>query len=498
MLFLLLLYVVLAGIFTYARMEVYHPDFMNYVDVANHIRDGKGLIQSSFGFNENHFPVGTLMNSHYISQAPLYPLLIGALSVLGLDALVSATLLITFSHALLFLLVYQLANTLYEEKVGIVSVILLLFYLPLRIVVHYTLSEPLAAVFLVASFLCLIQSIRQGGWFFSGVLAGLSFATRYAMAPALIVSVFFLFFELTGWRKKITGCIFYISGFALLLIPIITHHFWAIGKIFSAPHPTHENIFPLLWAVFRSLVGEYSAIFSNIFSATYWGIALILATLYLIFKSRNEIFELVFKNKRFLLLLWPFAYLFLLVIERSHLYFDEIDARLIFPAGLTLLISWSGLFVNAFQPTNKVLWIFAIASLLLASVTAVFTFMHTTHSDPLKSPTMKWISENTTSADLILINDAVDIPFVFKYPSAVSYSYVPDSDPIEEHEIQQIVDAHKNNYKKFFLIFRTTYAKNKYFGPLIDALLKNPHSKEPTIQFIQKVDDGVIFEVFPS
>ena len=54
-------YLILFGLNSLGRLRRFSPDSMNYVDVARNIAAGRGIVQSTLGFNQPHWdPKGTI------------------------------------------------------------------------------------------------------------------------------------------------------------------------------------------------------------------------------------------------------------------------------------------------------------------------------------------------------------------------------------------------------------------------------------------------------
>src|SRR5262249_27909844 len=123
------------GLFVFnvvTRIGRFSPDSMNYVNVARHITEGNGITQPTLGFNQPRINPDDDIPAPLIAHPPLYPLLISWVSWIGVSAPVSALLVSAGAVALIFILVFQLAAGLYDERVALTSMGLLLFYGPLR------------------------------------------------------------------------------------------------------------------------------------------------------------------------------------------------------------------------------------------------------------------------------------------------------------------------------------------------------------------------------
>lgn len=489
---------------TMSRIYPFHPDMMNYIDVARNIKEGHGIVQSTLGFNQKNFYEENEIPSQFISQPFLYPLLIYLISESGLSLLNSARLLVIFCHGLVLYLTYRLATMLYEKRVGILSVILLINYKPLALVVMFTLSEPLAYVFLLMSLIVLIDSEKSRGrfflWFGAGILAGLAFATRYSFAPLLFLGIYYLIKENHEIKAKWQSALLFLAGYALPSGTVIVHNIFVSGHAMGMPLHQWGNPVLLLISTLKNIFVQYSALYSHLLSAYVWAALLIVATSYLLYKCKGAFLDILWKDKRYLLTMWSLLYIAFLVYSRSRFYFDIIDTRLIFPAGMALLVIWAALFVKAFDP--KTSWLLA-AMALVACAFCVWG-VHQMHKHPAYTPkdaiklseTMAWIAENTDEKDLIIANIPAEIPYVFGYHAAIFYSYYPESEPLNKEMIDRFIAAHQGRFKKVFLIFRTDFFPDEDFGPFIKALIKNPDAYNPSIKLIKKVKDGYIFEIY--
>lgn len=502
--FIFLCLTLYAGLFGYramTRVEAYHTDLMNYIDVAKHIKTNSGIVQSTLGFNQPNFSVENDIPSYFVNQPPLYPIVIALASYPGWNETSTAFILTSFCYAIVLFLSYLLAAKIYDPRVAMLSVILLVFYEPLRHVVDFGLSEPLACIWMLLSLYMLLDvraHTHLGKTLLIGCIAGLALATRYAFLPLVIAETLFLLMTRTGWRQILT----YILGFSIPAGLIFGRNFIVSGHLITSPNPSPENFFFNLYNAVRGLLGEYSTFWPEAFSATVWALILLFITLFLCIKiGRKAISELVFTPARSILLIWPILYVLFLVLQRSVVFFDQIDMRLIMPAGVTLIILWAALFLRAFPLQKKTVLILFLIAILAASSWEIAKIIR----QPIyqrefaisHSGILSWISHNTTKDDLIIGNGTVEIPFVFSYPDAISFSYYPDTEYVDEEKIQNFLNKHPAKYKHIYLIFRTSFDQGRDFGPFIEQLTSNPNSKEPKIHFIQKFNDGYIFEIIP-
>src|SRR5262245_41238413 len=89
----IIVYLFLFGVNSLSRLRKFSPDSMNYVDVAKNFVAGRGLVQSTLGFNVPRFSIDDTSPTPLISQPPVYPLLIGLFSCLGVSCANAALLI---------------------------------------------------------------------------------------------------------------------------------------------------------------------------------------------------------------------------------------------------------------------------------------------------------------------------------------------------------------------------------------------------------------------
>src|SRR5258708_7265153 len=215
----ILAYLILFGIKSLTRLRYFTNDSMNYVDIARNIMAGKGIVQSTLGFNEPDFSIDVSSYSPVTAQPPGYPLLIAFFSKLGISPTNSALLIPVLSYGLILLATYLLTRTLYDDRFALAAAVCLLFFYPLRKICSYAWSEAASIAFLTVSFwLCAYISMDAGSlpWllFVAGVTIGLAFAIRYALLPAFFLGILF-FVVPTDWVQTLYRLCFYVLGFII-------------------------------------------------------------------------------------------------------------------------------------------------------------------------------------------------------------------------------------------------------------------------------------------
>ena len=502
-----ILILIYLGVFWYdaqTRVGLYHSDFMNYIDVAKHIRNGDGVAQSAFGFNQPRFDPEARVPQPLIEQPPLYPLAIALFIFLGFEPVKAAFLVVTLCFGVMLYLIYRLAAKIYDERTAMLSLVFLLFYQPLKHIAKSGLSELLAFCFLLFGILLMYETLSRRKYYLAiagGLITGFAFATRYAFISLFFWGIIVLLWEMEGWKAKLRFISCYASGFSLIAILVLGHNLLMTGHLVVVPNPSSEGILTNINDMWKAVLGGYVGFFSPMASPKLWALILLAATL-LAGRTKTLVFikEVAWKDKRYLLTLWIAVYLGYLLIQRSQVFFDTINFRLTSPASIIGLVIWAAYLIIAIKPGLVRVFTFAsfgiIAATLAIAMDIVTTPAYSAKKVIENSETMSWIQKNTGKEDLIITNNAVDIPFFLGYPAALSFNYYPYTEPLTEADIDTFV--HKNKFRRVFLIYRTTFDQDKAFGPLIDGLRRNPASRYPKIQLIAKLKDGLVFEIIEN
>ena len=109
-------YIVLFVFNSLTRTRYFSNDSMNYVDVARNISAGRGIVQSTLGFNQPYlFEETSRIPNPMTSQSPLYPILIALLSLFGIPHADSALLISGLALGGVIFMAYLLGRDLYDE-----------------------------------------------------------------------------------------------------------------------------------------------------------------------------------------------------------------------------------------------------------------------------------------------------------------------------------------------------------------------------------------------
>ena len=501
---------------TVTRTGRSNPDSWNYVNVAKNILTGKGLTQPTLGFNQENFSLDAKPPVAFIDQAPLYPVMIAGVSYLGIPPARAALLLSAVFQALVFVMIFVLATALYDKRVGLISAALLLFYHPMRAVESWALTEPIAVTLLLVSLWLLAEKRTRGGpegstltnrifIFIAGLCSGAAFATRYALIVFGLVGVAFLLLSPPGWREKTIDTVSYAVGWAIPVSAVFLHNLITAGvlmPVHRARTGFRKNLYDTLNAIFdRYWNGPPSN--SHIVLSL-----LSILTIGAVFIARRDFVtacrDLFISNRRYLLVGWSAVYLAFLIIRRSFSYFD-IDARIILPAGIVLVVLWSAALLRAVRLSILPTQLIAVALLLIAVWQQVNAAIEAPPLDFEKivqsSERLSWIAKHTTERDLIIGYDVVEIPFLLNRPSTFSFSPLPWSDPPTYDKVMSYARRHCDSYENIYIVIKAPpYPASEedwrsYFGLFFADLVAGGEDHYDGIKRVADLNEALIFQI---
>jgi hypothetical protein len=489
---------------------------MNYVDIARNINAGRGIVQNSLGFNQIHFSPTDQIPSPVTSQPPLYPLLIAAVSQFGIPEASASLLVAVFSYALGLLVAYLLARELYNgDPTALLSVSFLLNYYPLALVSSFAWSESvgIAIVLLFMWLLALRHRLKETSLvtsnrtlFVAGLAAGLAFSTRYGLLPVFLLGILVLLVEKDNGNQKLRDLTWYVVGFALPASAVLVRNYY-LSRAFMGGNPNPSSLGPG-----DNLRDVLSAVFGHFFAGTGAPLqlgALLLTGLiicaWLVYHRTwlSTVRTVFLSHRRYMLTIWPLGYLVFLVYLRSRYHFDEIDVRLIAPAGVTLTMLVTALLVQVMKGKRQLLALLAIILVLVPTIREI-RFMLTHQAQNLedritRSERLSWVAYNTTNRDLIIGDDTVDIPFFFEGRHSVSFSPYPYTDYLDYGKLIAFVGEHCREYDHQYLILRSAPGSNedweRLFGPFIANVVTGRVQDYPGIVFRCSLNDASVYEL---
>ena len=510
----LVLYLLLFTFNSLTRVLPFAPDSMNYVDVARNIAAGKGISQSTLGYNQAHlFDENSQAPEPLVVQPPLYPLMIAGTSRLGLSFVASALLIPAIAYAVILLIAFFLARELFGVSTAVLTTAGLLIFAPLGLFSRKAFSESPTLVFLLLSLLLSILVRRRIGTaplgfitFLGGVAAGLAFATRYAMLLLVLLESFYLVEGFVSKKNKPYALLPYVLGAAIPIGLVFAHNLISTGRIMPASLPSDRSILYNLSDAFLSMFGTYFWMGSPIVQVIFAVLLLILSVLLLDKQDMlPKIWHRILHDGYYLLPLWVAGYYFFIVIERSLITFNKIDTRLMIPASVVLAILGIACIVRAFQLISRPVYIRAMATVLILAACgqeARFSLSQTAYSledRVTASQRLSWIADNTTDKDFIVGESAMEVPFYFGRASAFVGPY-PLNIYLTYPGLISFADHNCSRYQHIYLILLPRedipYDNLLYrFGQFITDIRFHQLKDYPRILPVVDLEDGRIFEI---
>ena len=508
-------YVILFVFNSLTRTGYFSNDSMNYVDVARNISAGRGIVQSTLGFNQPYlFDEASPIPNPMTSQPPLYPILIALLSFFGIPHADSALLISGLALGGVILMAYLLGRDLYNEATGWLAVGLLLLYYPLSNVARVAWTESFAIFLMLISFWLLARLYREQesrkAWIYAllaGFTTGLAFATRYSMLPMFFVGGGFILIAMRFKRKCMVPLSLFILAFSLPFLSVAAHNYFSLGRIMPPALPSQSDLVTNLRDLFHYLFGLYLAEgIDSIIQVMVIGILFLVISVVWLTRGRvkSSLQVIFFQEGGFLIPFWILAYSSFLVYRRTVTNFDEINLRLVSPAGVAFMILVAALIASLLSPrvTNWARY----AALPLSLIVCLQELQISMLTPPLKaeaesrlSERVKWIETRTTSNDLIIGDNTVDIPFYLQRPAAVSFSPYPYTVHLTYKKLTAFIAEHCSDYDRFFLVLGkkqgTERGLKRQYGTFVkDLLLGNPE-RNPDVIKIEDLPETLIYQV---
>jgi len=433
------------------RTRQFPYDAMNYVDVARHVVQGDGLVQTTVGMFQPHVAaLPTEGPVAFVAQGPLYPLLIAGVAKLGVGVEDAALLLSLLGYGAILILGQVLSGRFFGSAAARLTLAALLIYAPLTQAGRTALSETLALALLLGSVVLLSPrgaSLSTRAALAAGGLMGLAFDTRYVLLWFLPLGALWLLRY--GYRPMLA----YLLGVGVTMLPVLLHNRLAAGIFLPQPLPSDRGLFAntgdALWALLGNVVQTerlqvpQALAMGVILAVVLWRRALRLP------------------RQAALLWLWPLVYTVGLVLQRSWIHFDPLDFRLLLPAGLFLVIGLGGL-----QPSQHLARTALLIALLGALGREVKLFLAPVAAPAVtRSPRLAWLAQNTQTTDRIVGDDTMDVPFFLGHTRVFSVSAYPYNTWLEPEKLRQLVPC--------YVVVRVPDDQaTARFGPLVGALKK--------------------------
>lgn len=491
-----------------ARTRNFTEDSMNYVDVARHVIAGKGLVQTTLGFNQPDLPWDGPRPAVMVSQAPLFPLLIAGVGATGISCADAALLIPVVSFAAVLILAWFVTRILYDERTALVSVFFLLVYHPLALVSGFAWSETTALVFVLLTFLLLAgrggkgAAVRAAA---AGLAAGIGFSLRYALFPLVPFVVLVLAVEAPALRR---GFLRVVSGATAAAVPVglvMGRFLWLTGSCVPTGRPSDVGWVENAAAAGRALAGTYLGMMDEslemvLFLVVLCGVAVLL---WRGGSFRATVADVLFIGHRRLLTVWFLLYVVFVVFQRSRVHFDPLGPRLLAPAGVVGVLLFAAFVTRAVRIDVRYLrWLLMVGLCVSVAREAAYAALWERASDEARmeeSQRLRWIAANTRDTDVILGDNMVDVAFYVGRHAVFSFSPYPYTDHPTLDLLRAAVRIHGADGGRVCLVLRrmpwTEEQTRRAYGDFIADLIGGRRDSGGSIVRVAELSDATVFEV---
>ena len=513
------LYVCLFGFNSLARMRNFSPDSIGYVDAARNMVAGHGFSTSIHTVEELEALADARRPAPLTIWPPLYPLLVAALSMVGLSAPDAALVVTVLSGGLILLATYLLARTLFDELVACASVAVLLVCGHFVRVVSFAWSEPTAIACALFSLFFMVRPREKGGeriWapLLAGLFAGLAFATRYGMLPLAVVGVVAQL-ERKDAKRTAASLALFLGGFLVLAGPVVGRNLALSGHLLGPPRPPSDRgLLRNLFDLYASMASYWlpRPVLHGLLQVLLFWVAAIYLGVRLCRKRFRHAFRAAFREvtcdgRRGLLALWFAGYLIFIIWCRTRVYLDPLgpDPRLVSPATIPLAILVVALAVAAsekWRGERLVRLAFVLLGLGLMGHAAAAVLGKSVADCETRiggSERLTWIAENTTGNNLIIGQRVAAVPFCYPGRHVINFYRIPFPEKHLRYDaVMDYVRNYRDQYDQAFLIIWKP-PKNvdwdKGLGPFITDIVQGRLDPYPSITALHEVGDGYIFEL---
>jgi len=424
------------------------PDSVVYVNAGENIATGNG-ISVSFAHFDHAVRHDIDLPAALTEYGPGYPIVLSVAPIFGIDARNFGLIITPVFMFLFFVSTYFAVRAVSSSEAGFFAVALLTSFEALENASRHIWTETMGLTFLTLAFglmICALKETRKmkAGYllfFLVGVSAGLALATRYALAPLLLVVLLCLIER--NWRRLTVRALCFLGGYSLVGVPLVARKFYH-----SIPHPgdvliRDVSIVQALEDLMRVLRYLATPSLSLVSLAC---LVLTIATLVYILTPNGKsdarvYFKQLHSGGGSFLILWPAVYLCFLLWSQTQLHIDPIDARLVLPASVFVpIVSCVVVCRITLIPRNLFL---ALALILLSleaypetstasTVRKVFASRPGSvwqHS-PLRSE-LEYVKSRQGPSTLIIAEDGLMVPFFLGPIRTLYFSGSPQASPEE-------------------------------------------------------------------
>lgn len=508
---LLAVHLWLVGIDVFYDTGEYTTDSVFYIDTARNLAQGDGYVTRIIPLHEA-IAKDLTPPQPMTTWPPLYPMAIATLSIFGIDAPTAALLVPIFALALCLLFAFLLVRQVYGPSAGILAAAALLALSPVRIIASHAWSESLGIAFALAVLWLLLparRSRRASLFFAAGLATGVAFATRYSLAPVILVGL------AACWqgrsKRTLTAGAAYAIGAAIPAAPIILRNILLTGGL-GGPGSWHD--LPGLTQHLR-LTG---ITFQRAFTETPTPVAIIFAVMAVAAivqlvrpRSRKQV-EQPASDLPFFALTSGFALLYVVFLISSAMRYvlEPLSERLLAPVFVMIMLITVGLWVRATRWRGGAAALFAvlIAGTLAAGeyykLRPVLAIRPPAVSDVDKiiqrSETLSWLHENLPDNALVITVDGYEAPlYLGPVDTAVLYTFLPPDMRPDYNALVAYADGPARNYEDVYMHVPEAPLFSPvdwpHDSPFINALRDGGFDRYPRLDRVFQSERDTIFRI---
>ncbi|MBS0658999.1 MAG: hypothetical protein JSR82_12230 [Verrucomicrobia bacterium] len=467
------------------------PDSLNYVTVARAVAAGQGLQQPTLGFNQPGFAPDAAIPTPFTGQAPGYPLAIAAVAALGPSADQAAALVALLGWAALLGAMFLCAREVGGREAGWWAVGLLLLQAPVRRLAMYAWSETMACAFLLGGVWLLLRRRPLLG----GMLAGLAFATRYALLPAGLLAGCCLLIWARGRAERLRAAAAYGVGLALPTAVVLGRNRALSGYLLPPANASDLGFEENLWQGSQALV---ECLLGGLFG-TGWemGLLALCALMALVAVTRRPAaLRPVLAEGRWSLWVWPLGYFGFLVLQRTWTHFDELGPRLVAPTALGVTLPLA-LLLPVLWPRGA-RWAGAAACACLAAVLVAEARKLPPPERAAPRPArMALVQAHLRPGDLLVGDDVIGLVHALRLPAAVNFSRHPYSDRPSYEFLDALRRGQSGRFRRLYLVLgrdgKTPELWELAFGSCFADLVRGQEARYPGIRLLAQDAEGWLF-----
>ncbi|MEX2015407.1 MAG: glycosyltransferase family 39 protein, partial [Candidatus Hydrogenedentales bacterium] len=422
---------VLVGLVLYNTLRLegsYTPDSLFYIDAARNLNAGRGL-SSSMAELDRLMAADQALPVSFTLWAPMYPLAIAGVALTGIPPTAAAFVVAVVAYGGVLFAAFLLAQRMAGPVAGALAVGLLAHLPPLLMCGQTAWSETLGLTFLLLSLWLLARPRSDDGQNvrqllepnLAGVLAGLAFATRYALGPIVVLgpAVYLAQRGRSGWRQAAA----FGAGGAVAVLPVALRNFTRSGIPAGGGATASEVTFAdIAWRALAAMRESYwqdSFLFRAIVVAMIIAVGASVVWQRIRPKNPLEATKSFWPNAR-VLASWAALYLAFLLVAQLRVRVDPLNVRLLLPVLVVVPPLVAAALVRYALP-QRVAAGFAAVLLAVAIVPQANNArliagmrLPPVYDVAERIPAVgaiAWLAERVQPHDFIIAEDGLDLPF---------------------------------------------------------------------------------------